>query len=42
MATCGSCEWYGMNGSVEWCYHVLHNWSTHKENSACNLYSSKW
>lgn len=42
MPSCGSCEWYGMNGSVEWCYYVMKNWSTHKDNNSCQYYKSKW
>ena len=42
MPVCGSCEWFGTNGSLDWCYHVLKNYSTNRNNSACSLYRSKW
>lgn len=42
MATCGSCEFFGKNGSVDWCYHKMKGWSTSYDNKACEYYKSKW
>lgn len=42
MPTCASCEFFGKKGSVDWCYHVMKNWSTSPDNSACQYYRSKW
>lgn len=42
MPTCESCEFFGKNGSVDWCYHRAKNWSTSKDNNACQYYRSKW
>lgn len=42
MPICGSCEFFGKKGSVEWCFHQYKNYTTSYNNSSCEYYRPKW